>query len=218
MKSYKWIYFCRQQILCALLCTGYWMLPALSFALNIAPSYPPIFIEQANMPTTFHLVLRQNAEQLQLWTQEGELLTSQTQVQKVIINHPHIKSLTLDFRSGQFDTPVVYYGNRQQDAQLIIQGGEFPLLNHTLQDYRKGYLDLNHNGQIDVEYNNVAEVHLLVEADSEVRIETPEPFAPTRMQRVSNPPMYRVSSKEDAFPTTVVPAGRTITLFSPSLI
>lgn len=219
MATYKRIYSYSIKALCILLCTGCWWLPVLSFAFtpSYPASHPPVFIEPS-APAAVHLVLRQNVDYLQLWTQAGELLTSQAQAQKVIINNPHIKSLTLDFRSGYFNIPVIYHGNRQQTAQLIIQGGHFSLLENILQNRHSGYLDLDNDGHADVQYNNVAEVHLLVEADSEIRIATPEPYAPTRMQRQAQPPQYRISSQENAFPTTVVPVGRTITLFNPALI
>ncbi len=217
MATFRWIHSYRIKAICALLCAGCWWLPVFSFALGIAPSYPPVFMESAS-PVSIHLVLRQTTDQLQLWTREGELLSSLAQARKVIINNPQVKSLTLDFRSGHFNIPIIYHGNRQRNAQLIIQGGHFPLLKHVLQEQSSGYLDLDENGQADVAYNNVAEVHLLVDANSEIRIETPAPYAPTQIQRVKNPPMYRVSSKENAFPSTLIPPGHIITLQSPALI
>ncbi len=196
-----------------------WLLPLLSLAYTPLPAYPPVLHTWQNEPAV-HLVLRLNADELQLHTQEGLLLMSQPRTRRVIINNPYVQSLTLDFRNGTFAVPVVYQGNRQQNAHLIIQGGHFPQLAHILKDAHSGYLDFDQDGQPDVQYEHVAEVHLYVEANTEVRVETPQPQTPTSLQRLTNPPRYRLSSVEQKFPATIVPAGpgHVIGLFSPSAL
>ncbi len=194
----------------------YCLLPALSVAVIMPVAAQTVALRQA-AEFTEHLVLSLEDNVVQLHTQQGVLLSSQPQTQTFTINYPEIKSLTLDFRSGLFEAPVVYQGNQQQDAQLIIQGGDFPVLNHVLHSRYSGYLDFNQDGQADLQYDHVAEVHLYPEPHSEIYIQTPRPHAPTRFQRVAKLPLYRISSgnPEPSFATTVFPAGYAMTLQAP---